>query len=275
MKLNKRHRANILVFGVIFLICASIGVGSFAQNREGFITEGESLDSINIGKSTMDDVIAFYGADYKLIKHREYSYEMVYKNLGLSFYSCLNDPNKEIFSIDIQAPFKATTAKGIILGESTFEDIFRVYGKWEKNSMGFEYEKEGLYFNYETEDSEETEETETQPNGVKSDEKTENTSFTIDGESGTENTFVIDGEEVSSLRTGTLNSGNNIPFTIERKEDTEQEEESSDSIEQEENSDESEADKSEEKIIKAKTVKFIQLVEKNGLRQCETKFPKK
>lgn len=269
MKLNKRHRAAILFFGVVFLICASIGVGSYAQTREGFITEGESLDSINIGKSTMDDVIAIYGTDYKLIKHREYSYEMVYKNLGLSFYSCQNDPNKEIFTIDIQTPFKATTAKGIILGESTFDDVFRAYGKWEKNSIGFEYEKEGLYFNYEAEDSEEAEESETQPNALNSDEKTKNTSFTIDGESGRENTFIIDGEEVTELRTGALTNGRNIPFNLE------QEEESSDSIEQEESSAESEADKSEEKVIKAKIVKFIQLIEKKGLRQCETKFPKK
>lgn len=275
MKLKIRHRAAILFFGLFLLICASIGAGSFAQSQEGFVTDGESLDSINIGKSTMDDVTAVYGNDYKLIKHREYSYEMVYKNLGLSFYSCQNDPNKEIFSIDIQAPFKATTAKGIILGESTFDDIFRAYGKWEETSSGFEYEKEGIYFNYTAEETEENEETETQPNTVKPDEKTETTSSTIDEKSSPENTFIIDGEEVSSFRTGTLNSGNNIEFNIERKKDTEQEEESSDSIEQEESSDESEAEKAEEKIIKAKTVKYIQLVEKKGLRQCETKFPKK
>jgi len=263
MKLNIRHRLVALFFGVVFLICASIGVGSYAQTREGFITEGESLDSINIGKSTMDDVIAIYGVDYKLIKHREYSYEMVYKNLGLSFYSCQNDPNKEIFSIDIQAPFKATTAKGIVLGESTFDDVFRAYGKWEKNSIGFEYEKEGLYFNFE---AEEPEEPENEANTANSDEKTENTSFTIDGKSGTENTFIIDGQEVSSLRLGTLNNEND---------DEEEDEENLSSVEQQENSDKSDADNSEEKGIKTKVVKFIQLVEKKGLRQCETKFPRK
>ncbi len=273
MKINQRHRVTVLFFGVIFLICTSIGVVSFAQNLEGFVIEGESLDNIAIGKSTMDEVIAFYGADYKLITHGKYSYEMIYRKLGLSFYSCQNDPNKEIFSIHIQAPFKATTGKGIVLNESTFDDVFRAYGKWEKNSMGFEYEKEGLYFDYEeetVEDSEETEETENQPNAVNSDEKTENTGFTIDGESGRENTFIIDGEEVTELRTGTLTNGYDAPFDIEQKEEG-----SSDSIEREESSDESETDKSEEKIIKAKIVKRIQLVEKNGLRQCDSKFPKK
>jgi len=36
--------------------------------------------------------------------------------------------------------------------------------------------------------------------------------FQIDGASGSENTFVIDGQEVSNFRTGTLNTNNNIPF---------------------------------------------------------------
>lgn len=36
--------------------------------------------------------------------------------------------------------------------------------------------------------------------------------FQIDGASGSENTFIIDGQEVSNFRTGTLNSNNNIPF---------------------------------------------------------------
>ncbi len=36
--------------------------------------------------------------------------------------------------------------------------------------------------------------------------------FQIDGASGSENTFVIDGQEVTNFRTGTLNSNNNIPF---------------------------------------------------------------
>lgn len=36
--------------------------------------------------------------------------------------------------------------------------------------------------------------------------------FQIDGASGSENTFVIDGQEVTNFRTGTLNLNNNIPF---------------------------------------------------------------
>lgn len=36
--------------------------------------------------------------------------------------------------------------------------------------------------------------------------------FQIDGASGSENTFIIDGQEVSNFRTGTLNTNNNVPF---------------------------------------------------------------
>jgi hypothetical protein len=38
--------------------------------------------------------------------------------------------------------------------------------------------------------------------------------FQIDGASGSENSFIIDGQEVSNFRTGVLNGNNNIPFTF-------------------------------------------------------------
>ncbi|NNE68594.1 MAG: TonB-dependent receptor [Pyrinomonadaceae bacterium] len=38
--------------------------------------------------------------------------------------------------------------------------------------------------------------------------------FQIDGASGSENVFVIDGQEVTNFATGTLNSSNNIPFEL-------------------------------------------------------------
>jgi hypothetical protein len=38
--------------------------------------------------------------------------------------------------------------------------------------------------------------------------------FQIDGASGSENSFVIDGQEVTNFRTGTLDNNNNIPFQL-------------------------------------------------------------
>ena len=38
--------------------------------------------------------------------------------------------------------------------------------------------------------------------------------FQIDGASGSENVFVVDGQEVTNFRTGSLNSNNNLPFEL-------------------------------------------------------------
>lgn len=38
--------------------------------------------------------------------------------------------------------------------------------------------------------------------------------YQIDGASGSENTFIIDGQETTNFRTGTLNTNNNIPFQL-------------------------------------------------------------
>ncbi len=38
--------------------------------------------------------------------------------------------------------------------------------------------------------------------------------FSIDGASASENTFVVDGQETSNFRTGTLNTNNNLPFQL-------------------------------------------------------------
>ncbi|MCD9185758.1 MAG: TonB-dependent receptor [Pyrinomonadaceae bacterium] len=38
--------------------------------------------------------------------------------------------------------------------------------------------------------------------------------YQIDGSSGSENTFIIDGQEVTDVRTGVLNSQNNLPFQL-------------------------------------------------------------
>jgi hypothetical protein len=41
-----------------------------------------------------------------------------------------------------------------------------------------------------------------------------NGGFQVDGASGSENTFIIDGQEVTNFRTGVLNANNNLPFQL-------------------------------------------------------------
>ena len=264
MELKIRHRATILFFGLFLLISASTGVVSFAQSGEGFVTDGESLNSLSIGKSTMDEVVAVYGDDYKLIKHKDYSFEMVYKNLGLSFFSCQADPNKEIFVIEMESPAKITTSKGITLGESTFADLIRIY---DLSALGDRVEFGGMYF-YAGKDSREDgpEVDKNQRFVINLEEEAEspaekNTDTRID-----QSNIILDGIDVSE------NSGDRSNNVIEEpaEENSEVEDVSEN---QTERSNKKQAD--DEKQQKAKIVRRIDLVEKTGLRQCDDKFPKR
>ncbi len=44
--------------------------------------------------------------------------------------------------------------------------------------------------------------------------ETKSAGIQIDGSSGAENTFIVDGQEVTNFRTGQLNSNNNLPFAL-------------------------------------------------------------
>jgi hypothetical protein len=107
------------------------------------VKEGGGFNGLKIGKSTMADVVKKYGKDYKWITNKKYSYQMTYAKLGLAFYMCQADKNKEIFDMEIRAPFQAKTTKGVILGKSTLEDIYKIYGK---SKDGLEYR--GVNFFY-------------------------------------------------------------------------------------------------------------------------------
>lgn len=224
MRINKRYLLTILFFGVIFLICVSIN--SSAQSLKGVVNDGKSLDSLIIGKSTMDDVIAAYGNDYKLIKHKEYSYEMLYKNLGLSFYSCQADPNKEIFVIEMQSPFKAITGKGLKLGESTFADIYKIYDIRQKNRSALAFS--GISFYAREENKEEPED-----------------------QSG-QRLRAVSRSSVSWNGEDTSNNADNDETAESGKKQAD-----------------------EVKEAKYLILKRIELVEKGGLRQCDSVFPKK
>jgi hypothetical protein len=92
------------------------------------VNEGVGFDGIRVGKSTESDVVKKFGKDYKLKTYKKYSYQMIYPN-GVSFYICQSDKRKQIFDIELRAPFEAKTSKGVILGKSTREDIEKIYGK--------------------------------------------------------------------------------------------------------------------------------------------------
>jgi len=116
------------------LICCFLAVSATdAQstkqtNKVTIVREGVGFDGIRVGKSTMADVVKKFGKNYKLKTHKKYSYQLIYPN-GVSFYYCQQDRRKQIFDIELRAPFEAKTTKGITLGKSTKEDIQKIYGK--------------------------------------------------------------------------------------------------------------------------------------------------
>lgn len=113
------------------------------KNQHKVAKEGIGIDGIRVGKSTFDDAIKKYGKNYQTKKYGKYSTAIIYPKLGLAFYTCQSDKKREIFDIEMRAPFQVKTSKGIVLGKSTLEDIHRIYGK---NKEGLEYR--GVSFFY-------------------------------------------------------------------------------------------------------------------------------
>lgn len=127
------------------LICSLFSITADAQSKTNYIIvkEGIGVEGITVGKSTKRDVEKKFGKNYKWVTNKNYSFQMTYPN-GLSFYICQTDKRQEIFTVEIRAPYRAKTSKGIILRESTLEDIERIYGKAKE---GLRYRGVEFYYN--------------------------------------------------------------------------------------------------------------------------------
>lgn len=247
--------ATAVLFGLLFAPSAG------SQQPAGFAVAGERFDSVMIGTSTADHVIAAYGENYKLIDHRGYSYEMIYKDLGLGFYYCQNDPNREIFVVEIEAPSKTVTDKGIVLGKSTLADVLKIYGEPTVLS-GPQLEYDGIsFFDSEDTEDEDDEDARTKP-AVTEKKETVNKEnpygLVINPEAGYESNFildgqeVVDGQEVAASRKSVVTVMNGTVTETGAKEATRRKTE-----------------------LKKKIVRRIELFEKPELRQCDQKFPKR
>ncbi len=118
----------MMALAVLVSCFLAVSVTNAQGTKQTVVKEGVGFNGIAVGKSTMADVAKKFGKDYKLKNHKKYSSQMIYPN-GVSFYYCYADKRKVIFDIEIRAPFQAKTSKGITLGKSTLEDIYKVYGK--------------------------------------------------------------------------------------------------------------------------------------------------
>lgn len=134
---------------MVYLCSISTGAQSKSEKTDSakevykIAREGVGLEGLAVGRSTMADVVKKFGKGYKWTTHKKYSFQMTYPKLGLSFYMCQSDKRREIFDIEIRAPYRAKTGKGIILGKSTLEDIHRIYGK---SKDGLEYRGVSFYY---------------------------------------------------------------------------------------------------------------------------------
>jgi hypothetical protein len=133
-----------VLVGCFLMFSVSEAQSAKQANKVKVVKEGVGFDGITVGKSTMADVTKKFGKVYKLKTHKKYSYQMVYPN-GVSFYVCQSDNRRQVFDIEIRAPFEAKTSKGITLGKSTLEDIYKIYGKKSKDE-GLQYR--GVSFFY-------------------------------------------------------------------------------------------------------------------------------
>jgi hypothetical protein len=127
-----------------WLVCASLALTTAppqlptlhrddARTRE-LISEGLSVGRIYVGHSTAADVADVYGKNFVSLEHGATVAEMLYAQLGLAFYYCPADEKKIIYRIEARAPFEGFTARGIILGKSTVNDVLKAYGPSEPKS---------------------------------------------------------------------------------------------------------------------------------------------
>ena len=128
MKKSYAKVALAALVGCFLMFSVSHAQSTKQADKVKVVREGVGFDGLVVGRSTQADVIKKFGKEYKLKTHKKYSYQMIYPN-GVSFYVCQEDKRKQIFDIEIRAPFAAKTAKGITLGKSTLEDIHKIYGK--------------------------------------------------------------------------------------------------------------------------------------------------
>lgn len=142
----------------ILAIALSVTLSVFAnlvqsEGRAVYVAAGLGIDGITVGYSTKNSVTSKYGDDYALIEHNHYSYEIRYRDTGMSFWYRYEDPEQRIFSIGLRPESRAFTGQGIVVGRSSLQDVFNAYGKSESSTTSAEetwfFEYPGIKFHIE------------------------------------------------------------------------------------------------------------------------------
>ena len=153
---SMKQRLSILIL-ILVTSCSHTNYIDRYTATDNLIMDGKGMDSFELGKARAQDVIKELGKDFEEIKHKDYSGEIYYKDLGLSFYYFQNERTKQLFAIYFKAPFKGKTTKGIILNKATMEDVVQIYGPpvWTSCDMcdTWTVEYEGIEFDIERDKS--------------------------------------------------------------------------------------------------------------------------
>lgn len=143
---------------ILFILSVTLLVQP--QTPPVYVTAGIGVDGVAVGYSTKNTVTARYGDQYQLVEHKQYSYEMKYEELGMSFWYRFADPQQKIFAISAWPKSRAFTAGGIVVGRSTLKDVFDAYGKAEfgmtpaEDKWHVEYPGIGFFVEYKARDKE-------------------------------------------------------------------------------------------------------------------------
>lgn len=114
----------------LLLISAFLITSSITFGQTNFILPNKGIDGIPVvlDSTNISEVIEFYGTDYsKSEKTLITKYQ--YEKIGLTFQIDPYDKNQIVRSIYIESPFKAKTENGIVLNESTMDDVLELYNE--------------------------------------------------------------------------------------------------------------------------------------------------
>ena len=63
-----------------------------------------------------------------MVKIDNKEYEIIYKELGLTFYCDSKSKAGILYRISIESPFKGITSEGVELNKSLVKDVLKLYG---------------------------------------------------------------------------------------------------------------------------------------------------
>jgi hypothetical protein len=157
------HITLILILAMVLSNALTVWCAPYAAISQEqplvYAAEGIGIDGVAVGHSTMETVAARYGKEFKLVEHGTNSYEMEYSDLGFSFWYRHEDPQKKIYSITLKPPCQCFTARGILVGKSTLQDVFNAYGESKlsaitvRDSWTVQYPGVEFYVEYDPKDS--------------------------------------------------------------------------------------------------------------------------